>query len=140
MTRVDFHFNAPDKLDYACRLIRKIYRGGHQALVWSDDEKALQAFDRLLWSFSQHEFIPHVMHTDPLAAQTPIVLGAGAVEIERHDVIVNLGNEPPPIFGRFERLIEVITRQESDRIAGRDRWRFYRDRGYQMTRHDLSAS
>ncbi|MGH1360348.1 MAG: DNA polymerase III subunit chi [Burkholderiaceae bacterium] len=140
MTKVDFHFNAPDKFGYACRLVRKIYRAGHEAVVWSDDEKALAEFDQRLWSFSGPDFIPHVMHSDPNAAATPVVLATGSLESHHHGVIVNLGVEPPPIFGRFERLIEVVTRDETDRQAGRERWRFYRDRGYDMTRHDLSAS
>ncbi len=109
-------------------------------MVWSDDRQAHARFDQLLWSFSQQDFIPHVMHTDPHASATPVVLATGSLDSHHHGVIVNLGAEPPPVFGRFERLIEVVTRDESDRMAGRERWRFYRDRGYDMTRHDLSAS
>ena len=140
MTKVEFHFNAPDKFGYACRLVRKIYRVGHEAGVWSDNQQELAKFDQLLWSFSQHDFIPHVMHSNPHAADTPVVLATGSLESGHHSVIVNLGAEPPPVFGRFERLIEVITGDEADRESGRERWRFYRDRGYDMTRHDLSKN
>ena len=38
-----------------------------------------------------------------------------------------------------ERLIEVIGTTAQDREAGRERWRFYRDRGYPLHTHDLSA-
>ncbi len=74
MTRVDFHFNAPDKLQYGCRLVRKIYRARHKVLVWCDDKVRLAEFDRMLWTFSQHDFIPHVAAGDPLAAETPVLL------------------------------------------------------------------
>ena len=33
MTRVDFHFNAPDKLHYCSRLLRKVLRTGQRAVV-----------------------------------------------------------------------------------------------------------
>lgn len=139
MTRVDFHFNTADKLAYACRLVRKVYRAGHQTVVWAEDEALLNTFDKQLWSFSQRDFIPHVMHTDPLAPQTPVVLACGSLDTDHHGVIVNLGAKPPTVFGRFERLIELVAQHEEDRAAARERWRFYRDRGYEMTRHDLAG-
>jgi len=140
MTRVDFHFNAPDKIAYGCRLVRKAYRAKHPVLVWCDDEARLDAFDRLLWSDPPTDFVPHVRAGDALAAQTPILLASGAVATDTHDVLVNLGRVTPPMFARFERLIEIVGADEDDRVAARERWRFYRDRGYPMTRYDVGGT
>ncbi|MCO5107769.1 MAG: DNA polymerase III subunit chi [Burkholderiaceae bacterium] len=139
MTRVDFHFNAPDKLRYGCRLVRKIYRAHHKVLVWCDDAVRLAEFDRMLWTFSQHDFIPHVGAADPLAPETPVLLAAEPTETPFHEVLVNLGSATPPMFSRFDRLIEVVASDEGDREAARGRWRFYRDRGYPLERHDLAS-
>ncbi len=139
MTRVDFHFNAPDKLRYGCRLVRKIYRARRRVLVWCDDAVRLAEFDRMLWTFSQHDFIPHVGAADPLAADTPVLLAAQSAETPFHEVLVNLGSATPPMFSRFDRLIEVVAADAADRGAARERWRFYRDRGYPLERHDLAA-
>jgi DNA polymerase-3 subunit chi len=54
-------------------------------------------------------------------------------------VLVNLGQTTPTGFARFERLIEVVGLDQADREPGRERWRFYRDRGYQVTTHDIAA-
>lgn len=140
MTRVDFHFNAPDRFVYGCRVVRRAYRSKRRVLVWCDDEARLDAFDRLLWSEPPADFLPHVRADDPLAAQTPILLTHAAVDTDTHDVLVNLGAAPPPMFARFERLIEIVGLDEDDRAAARERWRFYRDRGYPMTRHDVAAA
>jgi len=140
MTRVDFHFNAPDKLAYGCRVVRKAWRARRPVLVWCDDEARLDAFDRLLWSEPPAEFVPHVRAGDPLAAQTPILLAHDTVDTDAHDVLVNLGRLTPPMFARFERLIEIVGTEEDDRAAARERWRFYRDRGYPMTRHDVAGT
>jgi len=140
LTRVDFHFNAADKLGYGCRLVRKIYRARHKVLVWCDDAVRLDEFDRLLWTFSQQDFIPHVGAGDPLAAETPVLLAAEPVETPFHEVLVNLGSAMPPMFSRFDRLIEVVASGEADREAARERWRFYRDRGYPLERHDLAQA
>jgi len=139
LTRVDFHFNAPDKLLYGCRLVRKIYRTGQRVLVCADDRSMLTAFDQALWAFSATDFIPHVMTGDPLEAETPVLLGTSADHVACHEVLVNLGQSTPAGFARFERLIEIVSVDLADREPGRARWRFYRDRGYQVTTHDIAA-
>lgn len=140
MTRVDFHFNAPDKLLYGCRLVRKIYRSGGKVLVWCEDPTVLAKFDQLLWTFSEQEFIPHVGAGDALAPETPVLLTAEAVESAHHEVVVNLGLHTPPMFSRFDRLIEVVANQDTDREQARERWRFYKDRGYPLQAHDLARA
>lgn len=140
MTRVDFHFNTPDKIAYACRLVRKAVRSGRRVVVWSGERDILERFDAQLWAFSPTDFLPHVWCSDPLAAETPVLIASGDTEPEHHDVLVNLGTDTPPLFGRFDRLVELVATDEVDRVAARERWRFYRERGYPMTQHDLSAS
>lgn len=141
MTQIDFHVNAPDKAAYACRLARKAYAAGSRMVFYSDDEAWLARFDRTLWTFSALDFIPHCHVRDPLAAETPIVL-TGSRDIDRaphHDVLVNLDRVQPEAFSRFERLVEIAEAEAADLEAARVRWKFYRDRGYPLTRHDLSA-
>ncbi len=141
MTRVDFHFNVPDRIAYGCRLVRKIVRAGQQVVVWSDDANGLSSFDRALWTFAPLEFIPHVAAGDALAPDTPVLLACDdAPPTPHHDVLVNLGERTPPFFSRFERLIEVVSADDRVRALARERWRFSRDRGYPIDTHDLSAS
>ncbi|MFM8548488.1 MAG: DNA polymerase III subunit chi [Betaproteobacteria bacterium] len=140
MTRVDFHFNAPDKLLYGCRLVRKVYRSGSKVLVWCEDPATLAKFDQLLWTFSEQDFIPHVGAGDALAAATPVLLTAEQVESPHHEVIVNLGSATPPMFSRFDRLVEVVANSDPDRAQARERWRFYKDRGYPLHAHDLARA
>ena len=138
MTRVDFHFNAPDKLLYGCRLVRKAQRSGSRVLVWCEDAVRLKRFDELLWTFSDQDFIPHVSAGDPLAAQTPVLLTAEPVDCAHHEILINLGDQTPPMFSRFDRLIEVVSNEDSDRALARQRFRFYKDRGYPMNTHEVS--
>ena len=138
MTRVDFHFNAPDKLQYCSRLLRKVFRSGQRVVVHADPA-TIADLDRLLWTFSALDFIPHVAAGDPLAARTPVLLCSEACETPDVDLLVNLSDATPSFFSRFERLIEVVGTDEDDRTRARERWRFYKDRGYAVASFDLAA-
>ncbi|MEK9721427.1 MAG: DNA polymerase III subunit chi [Quisquiliibacterium sp.] len=137
MTRVDFHFNAPDKLQYGSRLVRKIYNSGQRVVVHGLPDMIAE-FDQTLWTFSALDFIPHVAATDPLAAQTPVLLCSDSCDTPHIDLLVNLAPETPSFFSRFERLIEVVCSDEQDRALARERWRFYKDRGYAVNGFDLA--
>ena len=137
MTRVDFHLNVADKIDYACRLIRKIRNAGQRAVVFSEDEARLRKFDAALWSFSPLEFIPHLPDSDPLAARTPVLLTTRVAELPHHEVLVNLGASLPPYFTRFERLVELVGAEPEDLAQARQRFRYYKDRGYPLVTHEV---
>ena len=141
MTDIEFHVNVPDKLYYSCRLLRKAYRSGANAVVTAAPELLLQ-LDQLLWSYSGTEFLPHCDKNSPAAtmASTPILLAEKLDVYPPGSVLINLGPHVPSGFERFERFIEVASSSEDDRLAARGRWKHYRDRGYALKRHELPAT
>jgi DNA polymerase-3 subunit chi len=134
MTRIDFHSNVGDSLLYACRLIRKAYLAGQPTIVLAEPAR-LRAFDEQLWTFSPLDFVPHCMADSALAAQTPIVLTENLDQVPHYQVLLNLGAEVPAQFARFERLLEVVGNAHDELAAGRERYRFYRDRGYALNNY-----
>ena len=140
MTEVAFHFNVPDKLGYACRLLRKAHAAGGQVGVVGPPE-VLGALDQALWSFSALDFVPHCLASAPVPvlAATPIVLATDSAQLPPTQVLVNLGAAVPAGFERFERLIELVDTSDTGRAEARQRWRHYAERGYPIQRHDLAA-
>ena len=139
MTEVAFHFNAPDKLGYACRLLRKAFGAGSRVVVTGRAE-LLRELDTELWTFGALEFIPHCSASTQDArvqSRSPIVLADAPRTAPHQQVLVNLGEDVPDGFERFERLIEVVTQDDGDRAQARRRWKHYADRGYAIVRHDL---
>lgn len=133
MTRIDFHTNIPDKIGYACRLVRKA-RGADQKVVVYADPDQLAALDEALWTFSEQDFLPHVMAGDELAAQTPVILtDDDDAALPHHQVLVNLAPHTPAHFARFERMFEIVSTDEDDKLSGRERYRQYQQRGYPLT-------
>lgn len=142
MTEVAFHFNAPDKWAYACRLLRKAVNTGARVVVCAEAE-GLSHLDGLLWTFSPLEFIPHCLVSASAAevASSPVVLTerlSPDVQALHAQVLVHLGRDIAQGFESFERVIEVVTLEDSDRQSARQRWKHYADRGYNIVRHDLN--
>lgn len=139
MTEVAFHFNAPDKLAYACRLLRKAVGSGARVVVTAPGE-ALARLNGLLWTFSQLDFIPHAVASDPdhVRAASPVLLTEALTGLPHRQVLLNLGAQVPDGFEQFERVIEVVALDDEDRQLARSRWKHYTDQGYAITRHDLA--
>jgi len=132
VTRIDFYHYAEDKLRYACRLAATVAERDSRLVVFAPDERVRSAFDRLLWTFQSTRFVPHCSATDPIAAQTPVVLAGGDEALPHHDVLLNLGDDWPPFFASFERLLEIVGTDEEDKSRARGRFVFYRKRGYEI--------
>jgi DNA polymerase III subunit chi len=139
MTRIDFYTDADDRLRVACRLAAKAAAQKLRVLVYVPDGDTAAAIDKLMWTTPAIAFLPHVIAGHRLAAETPVVIARGAEDTPHDEVMVNLADEWPPTFARYQRLVEIVTRDEADRRAARERYRFYRDRGYEIRTHSLAA-
>lgn len=134
MTRIDFHSNVADKILYTCRLIRKARAANCRIIVFDNDRSQLEMLNDALWSFSETDFLPHVMLDDPLVPQTPIILtDDDRATFPHHELLINLTRQAPTDYNRFERLIEVITSDAQDTQAGRERYRLYQQQGATLT-------
>lgn len=137
---VEFHTGVTDPVHFACRLLRKASRAGARVLVTAP-EPELAALDTALWTFDAQDFVAHVRVPGPaaaLAARTPIWLSAGPLspaDAPAPRVLVNLGAEAPAQADAFDRVIEVVGDQPSQRQAGRARWRHYETWGVVPVHH-----
>jgi DNA polymerase III subunit chi len=139
MTTIDFYFNADDRLQVACRLAGKALLQKKRMLIYAPEPESASRIDRLLWTWPAIGFVPHCAVDDPLAAETPVLIASDPQTSPSCELLLNLGAECPPHFERFERLLEIVPAEEAERQAGRSRYRFYLERGYKITNHDLAA-
>lgn len=140
MTQIDFYTNVADKLSTACRIAAKAYSVGRRTLVLCPDGEVATRIDRMLWVTPATGFIPHCASASPLASATPIIIDHRGEAPACDQVLLNLRTEWPPFFGRFERLIEIVSLDDADRKCARERFKFYRDRGYEIRTHDLNET
>lgn len=144
MTQVDFYILDSDsdeaRLRLACRIVDKATQLDHHVFVHSTSDDEARQLDELLWTFSQGSFIPHRVVREPLAAEPrePVLIGVNQAPAPgRWEVLVNLAAEVPDFFSRYERVAEVVDAQATRREQSRERYRFYRDRGYPLNTHQV---
>jgi len=140
MTEILFYANAPDKLRTTCQLSSKALEHNRRVLVLTAEAQVSEQLSKLLWSTPSTGFTPHCRATDRLAGVTPIIVDHTPEPIVHEDVLINLREEMPSFFSRFQRLIEIVTNDPDDRVRARERYRYYRDRGYEIVTHDLGKT
>ncbi len=140
--RVEFHTDVADPLEFACRLLRKVYRNGSRAAVYGPGP-ALARLDQALWTSDALDFIPHARWNgqngpSPGAGlgRTPIWLcEPGAPPPPGCTIAVNVALDDLATFDPYERLIEIVSRDQAVTQAARARWRVLSERGIQIEHH-----
>ncbi len=140
MTKVDFYTGSADKLRTACQLSHKAMQHGLRTVISLPDAASLDALDRLLWQYPDTAFIPHCRSDEGDAVKMPVVLSCDNDKFPHHELLISLHNECVPFFSRFERLIEIVGTSETESRQGRERYKFYRDRGYELRHFDLTQA
>ena len=141
MTRVDFYILRGTEADaralFTCRLSEKAVQHGHQVYINAASDMQLLQLDDLLWTFRAGSFLPHAIDNGEEQGALPVLLAHGREPRDSHDVLVNLANDVPTFFGRFNRVAELVGAEAAQRAEARNRYRFYKDRGYILHTHDI---
>lgn len=140
MTRVDFFFNVENKAMHVLDLSSRAAARGRRLMLYTSSEQAAEKLGNLLWSQPATGFLPHCLANHPRAAETPVIIDWRDEHLPHDDILINLHDQHPPFFSRFRRLIEVVGLDEADKASARERFRFYRDRGYEIKTFDANGS
>jgi DNA polymerase III subunit chi len=144
VTLVDFYIlkEASDdaRLKLTCRIVDKAVASNQHVFICPSSKLEAQQLDELLWTFSPGSFLPHRIITQDCAAvpEEPVLIaGGGAPMGERWDLLINLADEVPEYFSRYAQVAEVVDAGAERRALGRERYKFYRDRGYSLNTHQV---
>jgi DNA polymerase-3 subunit chi len=144
VTNVDFYVLDGDsddaRLRLACRIVDKATQQDLHVFINATSAEEAKQIDDLLWTFSQNSFVPHRIVTETLDAPPlePVLIGVNLPPGPgRWDVLVNLASDVPEFFSRYERVAEVVDGNNERRERSRERYRFYRDRGYRLNTHQV---
>ncbi len=138
MTEITFYVgrgnDLQNRLLLACHLTQKALQHDLHVYIHADSMEVVERMDNLLWTFNAESFIPHAIAPD---ATVKVELGCDHEPVTRCDYLINLTMERPAFFGRFQRMAEILDQDSEILEKGRDRYRFYQDRGYKLDYHKL---
>ncbi|MSQ68041.1 MAG: DNA polymerase III subunit chi [Gammaproteobacteria bacterium] len=136
MTHIDFHVRPlqahREHELFICELVAQLWRNGQRVHLHCQDHATVGALDELLWTFQETSFVPHAVFGSAAAAAVAVTLGTGEEVPDSAQVLVNLHPEVPPFFSQFEQVIETTGADESSKTRARQRYKFYKDRGYSI--------
>ena len=142
MTQVDFYIlkdgSRGDRFELACRITEKALKAGHRVTIHTPSEEEALKMDKMLWTYNEQNFIPHGLLDSADCKLNNVLIGNAENAHEEHDVLINLAMEVPTFFSRFQRLAECVDIDDVARQASRERYRFYRDRGYPLSTHEIA--
>ena len=139
MTRVEFYFNVPDKFAKTVELCEKALAKGRQLTIYTQNDAMSSDMQNLLWSHSASSFFANCNVNEAHSQFSPIVIDAQGENLLQDDVLINLQTAQPLFFSRFRYLVELVGNDEADKAAARVRFRFYKDRGYDIKSTDAAA-
>lgn len=130
MTNIQFYLietdNASEQFNYALQLaLQHLARGKHLHIHTASARDTAQM---------QQLFVDKLSHgSDRLSIDH-----SGELANER-DVLLNLSTEVPHFFSSFDSTLEVICTGSSAKDTGRERYRYYKSRGYPLIHCDVPA-
>lgn len=138
MTRIVFYFNVTNKQQLISDLVASALSKHRQVTIVEDDAHKANKLSQDLWQNRPESFSPNMLIDHALAAETPVVVHWHENQLLQDDMLINLTANEPLFFSRFTQLVELVSEDEQDKALARARYKFYRDRGYEIKNIDFA--
>ena len=145
LTRIDFYYDVQNTLLFASRITRKLY---YEKIVTTKRPLVIRCRNGFhceevgdsLNHFSKKDFLPHARFSDVNACMSPIILlETSQIPLWANDIVVllNLDSKIEITFSSYSRVIEIVDQTETNRQKGRQKYKFYKERGYEVFGHKV---
>jgi DNA polymerase-3 subunit chi len=140
MAKADFYLIAKprfrgDPLLLVCELAKKAFESGQRTLIFARSPEQAEQLDEKLWDFDENAFVPHQIAGDEDDAITPVLIVPPGVQTPDRALVINLRDDA--VAGTFERVLEVVPDDETQRAGSRERWKTYKAAGIEVAKHDM---
>ncbi|GAA0714448.1 DNA polymerase III subunit chi [Dokdonella soli] len=140
MPRADFYLiDKPrfrdDPLLLVCELAKKAFASETPTLILARSRDQAEALDEKLWEFDDNAFIPHQIAGDEDDAVCAVLIAPPEAQTPDRALVINLRDACAP--GLFERVLEVVPADEAERLGSRERWKTYKQAGFEVAKHDM---
>ena len=133
MTHIEFIFNVVDKTRLTIGLTEQLIRRNHSALIYFEDQKAIDDFSLSL--LEKELFMPHLIEENALLNK--LSLTQSKLDL-MDDTLINFTSKEIQGFSRYLIMYELVSNDDEDKKSARERYRFYKDCGYQVNSMDAT--
>lgn len=135
MPRADFYLiDKPrfrqEPLLLVCELTKKAFATQQATLILTRDHEQAHAVDELLWAFDDDAMIPHQLAGDDDDAETDVLIAPPGIETADRPLLINLRDSCAG--GLYQRVLEVVAADPTEREGSRVRWREYQRLGFEL--------
>ncbi|MGY8813166.1 MAG: DNA polymerase III subunit chi [Gammaproteobacteria bacterium] len=140
MARADFYIlnGKTTASKFSCFIANKAWSRGNSIYILTRDPDEASKIDDLLWTYQDTSFLPHAS-IDNHEADVPVVIGWSKTTPPQADVMINLTDSIPEEIDGFQRVIEIIAEDKTQREQGRQRYKAYQTLGFEIFNHEITA-
>jgi len=136
--QVHFLHGAQDRIQAAAAWIAAAWAQREPVTVFAPQRDLAERLDRQLWVQPPLGFIPHCRGDSPLRDETPILITDKPDPNLQQRNLLNLSDDLPPEFSRYETLVEIVSNEETVRLPARERVRQYKAQQFEVQFEDIS--
>ena len=133
MTHIEFIFNIVDKTKLVIGLTEHLIRRNRSALIYFKDQSDIHNFSLSL--LEKELFMPHLIEENALLNK--LSLTQSKVDL-MDDTLINFTSKEIQGFSRYLKMYELVGHDNEDKNSARERYRFYKDCGYQVNSMDAT--
>lgn len=140
MKQVQFYVLTQDNIyEHTCDLAAKAWRLGKRVLIACETEQQAFEIDERLWAREPDSFVPHNLSGEVTQYATPIEISwKGKRNAQRRDLLISLQQDIPEYVVSFTQVIEFVPIHEADKTQARERYKQYRQMGWQLSTETLA--
>lgn len=140
MTVVDFYSNVPDKQSLINDLVAGALKKQRLVTLFAKDAAAAEQMSLDIWQASKTSFLPNLLANHMHVQHASVQIAWQPSQVLQDDLLINCQSEQLTFFSRFKQLAEIVGLEDVDKQSARIRFKFYRDRGYEIKHTDFAKN
>ena len=142
MPRVDFYILSEqgNRERFTCDIATKIRKQNLQLYIHASSREEAGLLDDLLWTHNDISFLPHSLIDADDADANTVTIGWEGMNSKGNEVLINLSTNIPDFAGNFDRIVEIVPANEPYRQQARERYKEYRQAGFELHNNDLRSA
>ena len=142
MPQIDFYITKSTSplftMRTACRITEKAFQSGLKIHLQTSSTSETEKLDSILWTFRDRSFVPHQIF-EPSRSNFRVTISADKGPDDA-EILINLSDQISDNIEQFQRIAEIIDNKDACINAGRERYRFYREKGYKPNHYEVFSN